>query len=119
MKTIIVILFISIGLHGHAQSNTGITVSSNPFYQIQIQQTPTLDFKRAFSKKAPASFSVYNATTGFNDSYTGYRNSFSYSRSTVVTNNQFRGVKIDSFNPYGATDFKSAVLIGVLNSIFR
>lgn len=49
--------------------------------------------------------------------YTSSKNNFNYNPSQIVNNN-FRMHKIDSFNPYGATNFKEAVLLGIINTIF-
>ena len=113
---IIVLLGSSAVLFG--QFNQGITVPNNPFYQLPIQQTPTVDFRVAFSSQTPFHFSKYNQATGLNDNYMSYQGNFSFSKSIAIANNPHRGAPIDSFNPYGSTHFGSAILQGVLNSIF-
>jgi hypothetical protein len=64
-------------------------------------------------------FSVYNPTTAANDTYVQTGNSMYYTRSQVVLENNYRGVKIDSFNPNGASDMKSAIATGLFNTIFK
>lgn len=102
----------------YCQSNTGIAVQGNPFYQIPTLQIATLDFRKATFSEGYTTFSIYNPITGLNDTFTGGSHSFSKIGSNLIPDNQFRDVKIDSFNPYGATDFKSAILLGIINSIF-
>lgn len=65
--------------------------------------------------KAKPMFTYYNYVTGTND----YVDADGNARSMVLADNTLRGVKIDSFNPNGATDFKSALLSGALNYIFN
>jgi hypothetical protein len=40
-------------------------------------------------------------------------------KSTINFNNNFRSPKIDSFNPYGASDAKSGLIIGAIGGVFR
>jgi hypothetical protein len=37
-------------------------------------------------------------------------------KSTINFNNNFRNPKIDSFNPYGASDAKSGLIIGAMEA---
>lgn len=83
------------------------------------QQVPTLDFSVAFTEKSGNSFYVYNEATGLNDSFNKYRDTYAYGKSALVLSNQFRNIKIDSFNPYGVDNPASAILIGVINTLFN
>lgn len=62
-------------------------------------------------------FVIYNTVTGSNDAYV--EGSDAPVRSTVLLDNLNRGVKVDSFNPNGASDFGSAIGAGILNFIFN
>jgi hypothetical protein len=86
------------------QKNQPNTTLKSSFHQMNIHQIPTLDFSVAFTKKSGNSFSLYNTRTGLNDSFNKYRDFYSYSKSTLVFTNQFRGIKVDSLNPYGAVN---------------
>ena len=87
MKKILVVIFCVLGgLAVNAQSNQGITVTNNPFYQLPVLQSSPTDFRQAFSAKKPFAFSVYNKTTGLNDNYLSYRSNFSFSKSIAIAN---------------------------------
>lgn len=77
-------------------------------------------FSLNFGKYAATdyTFSVYNPTTAMNDTYVRTGNSAHYNHSQPVLENNFRGMKIDSFNPNGANDLGSAIATGVFNTIF-
>lgn len=65
------------------------------------------------------SFSVYNKTTKNNDLYLLNNNSAQYSRSDILIENNFRNNKIDSFNPAGAPNVQSGMLMGVFNLLVK
>lgn len=117
MKTIFfTLLFICFTCLGFAQSNTAIVVSGNAFYQLPAQQAPKLNFIKNY--KTIGSFSIYNNITGSNDSFINSIDSKQASQSTFIFQNQYRGVKIDSFNPHGAQDFGNALISGLVSLLF-
>jgi hypothetical protein len=59
--------------------------------------------------------SIYNKTTNLNDNHYVLGSSYVMSNIKSVPIDYFMGPKIDSLNPTGATDFKSALGIGVIN----
>ncbi len=75
-----------------------------------------------FQNKAfldPKYLSIYNKSTNLNDNYYVLGSSYVMSNIKSVPIDYFMGPKIDSLNPTGATDFKSALGIGVINFIFQ
>lgn len=62
-------------------------------------------------------FSAYNPMTTLND--VTLPDSPRPVKSVLLHENLYRGVKIDSFNPNGATSFSEGIASGVLNLIFN
>ena len=60
-------------------------------------------------------FSVFNRTTMLNDNFSIYKGHYKYKNSVLIPENMLFNTKIDSFNPNGVCDFKSAVLTGIIN----
>ncbi len=52
-----------------------------------------------------SSLSIYNSNTGYNDNYYLVKDDYVYTSSKLVLENSQRGYKIDSFNPYGASNY--------------
>jgi hypothetical protein len=76
----------------------------------------------SFNYKKPSSLyqlSIYNSTTNLNDNY--YLIGEKYYMSNTKSFSFFGpdGQRIDSFNPNGTNDFKSALVIGVVNSLLK
>lgn len=61
-------------------------------------------------------FTIYNKTTQLNDFYYAKRDTFHYQKSVFIPQNHLFQPKIDSFNPSGASDLGSAIVIGLLNT---
>lgn len=65
------------------------------------------------------SFSVYNKTSKSNDVYLMSNDSSKYSKSKILIENNFRNNKIDSFNPTGAPNVQSGILMGMFNLLVK
>jgi hypothetical protein len=65
------------------------------------------------------SFSIYNKASGTNDLYIINTDSMKYNKSILINENNFRNNKIDSFNPMGASNLQSGVLLGVFNLLLK
>ena len=63
------------------------------------------------------SFSTYNRNTKLNDIYLPSKDTLYYEKSIQINFNQY--MQKDSFNPNGASNFGSGVIIGTLNTIFK
>ncbi|WP_432671849.1 hypothetical protein [Flavobacterium sp. SM2513] len=94
--------------------HTASVVSKQPLFSLKDYtfQLSVLGFN------PETDFSIYNPTTKLNDFYYVKKDTFYYQKSVFVPQNTMFTPKIDSFNPNGASDFGSAVLSGVLNTIF-
>jgi len=120
------IFFISVVTQAQTPSISGVLdfdISKLTFKKKRISPLD-VNFNFRFNK-LPAidgihTFSVFNRTTGLNDTYIITKNSFEYSTSSLLLENNTRGfnTKVDSFNPNGANDFGGAVVNGLLNLIF-
>lgn len=64
-------------------------------------------------------FSIYNQNSKLNDIFIIKKDTTNFVKSTINFDNNFRNPKIDSFNPYGASDAKSGLIIGAIGGIFR
>jgi len=63
--------------------------------------------------------SVYNPTTRLNDQYIRLNNGYFLSNNKSFSYYNFNGMKMDSFNPNGVSDFGSAIASGLLNLLFE
>lgn len=124
-------LFLSFFLFGSMLQAQVQTSTINGFldidasnFLIQSKRVQNMDinlslrFNRLPNIDGINSFSRFNPVTGLNDTYIRYQEKYEYTSSSILLENQLRVSKIDSFNPNGATDIKSALLTGVLNLIF-
>ena len=59
--------------------------------------------------------SVKRLATQLNDNFSYYNGKLEYKNSMIIPENLIYNNKMDSFNPNGVCDFKSAVLTGILN----
>jgi hypothetical protein len=131
MKNIFLILIFSfISLSTLSQINKDQNLSINTFtldYSFLDYKYPNFDFSNInLSKDLKNTIFVYNKDLNKYDvyiysnntlNYTSSKNHFNFNTSQII-NNDFRMHKVDSFNPYGATNFKEAVLLGVINTLF-
>jgi hypothetical protein len=97
--------------------------ASNFLLQTKRVQNMNIDISFRFNKlpniDGVNSFSRFNRVTGLNDAYIRYQETYEYTSSSILLENQLRGTsKIDSFNPNGASDIGNALLTGVFNLIF-
>lgn len=63
-------------------------------------------------------FTIYNKTSQLNDFYSIKKDTFYYQKSVFIPENHMFQPILDSFSPSGATDLGSALVLGVLNTIF-
>lgn len=114
MKTCIVFLFFTVAVS--AQSMQPIVSGSPIFFgktNIFNSSLYTLTTESAANQTA---FVSYNNMMGYYDQLNA-----SGSKITSVTylDNFYQGVRVDSFNPNGATDLKGGLVAGALNLIFN
>lgn len=112
------LLFISLSSTAFSQRQNGIVAKNNPFYQLPALQFPTSSTFKAFTSKNVSTFSIYNEVTGLNDTYNSTESTYYYSTPTFNFSNQYRGIKVDSFNPHGSQDLGNAVVSGLFSLLF-
>lgn len=117
MKTCIAFLFFAIVASGQ---NMQPVLSGLPIIFGKTNIFNTSVYTMGVSSEKPSNqaiFSSYNNVTGLNDMYVA--GSEAPLKSTVLLDNMYRGVKIDSFNPNGATNLEESLVSGALNLIFN
>lgn len=122
IKTGLIITIVMLSASVYSQTPSTMMMDSNN------SETSSLDFKlnyfdfsfgHSYFQKTQFQFSRYNPTTTFNDNYLLLSNNYVAQKSNVIFENNFRGHKIDSFNPHGATSIPSALLMGVMSTLFK
>lgn len=104
----------------YAQSTNPLNIQydlSNNFKLDFLFKNFALDFKRIDFSKNNISFSEYNPTTGLNDNYSLINDEHVYTNSSFLFQNNIRGPKIDSFNPYGASNIQTSLVLGTFNKL--
>jgi hypothetical protein len=92
----------------------------NFFMQSQKKDTiKNFSLKFDFTDFSTELFSAYNQNSKLNDIFIIKKDTANFVKSTINFNNNFRSPKIDSFNPYGASDAKSGLIIGAIGGVFR
>jgi len=126
MKKVFTLLLLFFFLKGWSQERT---------VYVFGKVTRPLVFTAASVQLSPASFSLslhhqqkyidyytlslYNPTTQLNDQYVKVSNGYFLSNTKSFPSYNFKGMKKDSFNPYGVSDFGSAIASGLLNLLFE
>ena len=87
---------------------------------VDIQSNKdAFDFYNVDLLKNGLLFSSYNETTKLNDSYLINNEEYVYTKSSMLLENNFRNLKIDSYNPYGVSNVKSALILGVVGEFLN
>ncbi len=113
LKTLIFLTLLGFGTSIYAQSKDALLPKTNLFKSFN------LDFKHINFSENSLLFSSYNETTKLNDIYLLNNDSFIYSKSSLILENNFRGHKIDSYNPHGTSCITSSLILGLVNSILK
>lgn len=117
MKTILYALFL-VCAFGYSQNNALPTNLKTYKIEEQTQFKPFV-WKPSFVKNN-YSFSSYNSVTGINNRYTKVgENYFLRNTKTFSTINIMDLNRIDSYNPYGTTNFGAAIIMGTINLILQ
>jgi len=122
IKTLIFLSLLSFSTSIYAQSKDSLLTKTNLFKNFNFDinaNNYTLDFKNINFSKNNLIFSSYNEATKLNDVYLLGNDSFIYSKSNLIFENNFRGNKIDSYNPYGTDNIGSALIFGLIGSILK
>lgn len=117
MKTVLYLLLF-VCAFGYSQNDT---IPSNlKMYKIEDQTTfKPFVWKSSFVNK-DYYFTNYNSVTGINNHYTKVGDNYFLSNTkTFSTINILDLNRIDSYNPYGTTNFGAAIIMGTLNLILK
>ena len=117
MKTVLFILFF-VCAFGFSQNDT--LHSNLKSYKINDQTTfKPFVWKSSFNNNF-YNFNSYNVITGINNKYVKVgENYFLSNTKTFSTINILDLNRIDSYNPYGTTNFGAAIIMGTLNFILQ
>lgn len=117
MKTILYLLFL-VCTFGYSQNNT-LPINLKEFKIEDHNQFKPFVWKSSFANNKYY-FSNYNSVTGVNNRYTKVgENYFLSNTKTFSTINMMDLNRIDSYNPYGTTNFGAAIIMGTLNFIIQ
>lgn len=118
-KTFIIIIIISINSIAFSQTKIDTLYdfkSKILLDKIDLKLNPT---KLTSFKNEESIFTIYNKLNQQNDNYLIEKNSLNYNNSSVLLENNFRGHKIDSFNPNGSPNITFAIISGFFNLILK
>lgn len=123
MKKFRTLLFMTLLVFGtsiYAQSKDSLNTKHNMLGSLNFKiKNYALDFKDIDFTKKNLFFSSYNETTKLNDSYLISNKEFIYSKSNLLFENNFRGQKIDSYNPYGVSNLETGLILGVIGELLN
>jgi hypothetical protein len=105
----------------YSQTDTIPKKELKNFFMMSQKNDTTKNFSLKFDIKdfSKDLFSAYNQNSKLNDIFVIKKDTTNFVKSTINFNNNFRNPKIDSFNPYGASDAKSGLIIGAIGVVFN
>jgi hypothetical protein len=126
MKKIFCLSFLLFSFIGFSQNPISLVLgkSNRPFSSnVSILSLKDFSFNLSLSdRKSYADkyfLSVYNPMTQMNDHYVNVSDRYHLSNHKSFPTYNFNGIKTDSLNPNGVTDFGSAIVSGILNLFFE
>lgn len=122
IKILLIITFFGFGSLLCAQSKGALLLKPVSVALINFNNVAIgvdASFNKITYTNVPSTLSIYNPTTTLNDSYMLVGKDYVFNSSSVVLENVTRRNKIDSFNPYGASNVKTAVGLGLVNSFLK
>lgn len=122
MKKTILIVIISINSIAFSQSKIDTLCYNfkSDFLNKKIDLKFDLPkFSSSFLIKKETFFTIYNGVTQQNDNYIFEKGGLKYNYSNVIIENNFRGHKIDSFNPNGSSNITSGIISGFFNLLLK
>lgn len=121
----VVIILVITSANLYSQTNDSISKLEKSNYNLtatNIYNIGKLNNSLIWTTKITSktnSFSIYNETTKANDLYILNSDILKYTKSFTLNENNFRNNKIDSFNPTGASNIQSGLLMGVFNLFIK
>nr|WP_315145484.1 hypothetical protein [uncultured Flavobacterium sp.] len=107
-------------------AQVGVTVAGNiakkkDYFKIHFGDLPIIKHTFDFNAKKDnvSQLSVYNPISKFNDVYYSKNGNYYPLSPRIVLENNLMGTKKDSFNPYGATNLGSAIVMGLITVLFE
>lgn len=125
MKKSIVLGLLLLPIFIFAQNNVQVFAPKVPFTSSVASNSPLFDLKNYtfqlsnLRTNPQNEFSIYNKTTQLNDFYGVKKDTLYYRKSVMMPLNNYYSTHSDSFNPNGAPDFGSAVLVGLINTFIN
>lgn len=126
MKKVLTLIVLLFFLMGWCQERTvfvyGKVTRPSVFTSASVQLSQTSFSLSLHDKQKYLDYytlSLYNPTTQLNDQYVKINNGYFLSNTKSFPSYNFNGMKKDSFNPYGVSDFGSAIASGLLNLLFE
>ncbi|WP_284652663.1 hypothetical protein [Flavobacterium terrisoli] len=126
MKNIFCLSFLLLSCIGFSQNPTSFVLGkANRPFSSNVSVLSLKDFsfvvnlsdKRSYADKY--FLSVYNPMTQMNDNYVKVNNQYYQTNNKSFPIYNFNGMKTDSLNPNGVSDFGSAIASGILNLFFE
>jgi hypothetical protein len=126
MKKIFCLSFLLLSFVGFSQNPVSFVLGKpNSSFSSNASTFSLTDFSFALNltdKKIDIDkylLTVYNPTTQMNDNYVKVSNQYYLNHYSSFPIYNFNGMKTDSFNPNGVSDFGSAIASGILNLFFE
>ncbi|EGV44692.1 hypothetical protein BZARG_1541 [Bizionia argentinensis JUB59] len=119
LKTKLIITLLTFGTSVYAQSKDSLITINNVFNSVSLNSNINstsydLDLNNINLPTKNLLFSSINKTTQLNDNYLVINEAYIYHNSNFLFENKFKGSRIDSYNPYGASNINSALFLGVV-----
>lgn len=96
--------------------NTDSTITT--LFNSQFNIKP-LSFKSINLKTSNNYFSLYSNNNGLNNVFYIQNDTIQFNHSILIPENNFRGAKIDTFNPNGTNNIGFSIFSGVFDLLFK
>ncbi len=106
---------------GQNQSPTVSTIQvKNDYFKLVLNDLPKpiWSFDSKLINTTNNQLSVYNSFSKNNDNYILQQGCYYSLSPKFLLENNWRGNKVDSFNPYGAPNIRSAIVLGFITVLF-
>ena len=118
---VLISVLFSSSFFGQNQIPTANTLPvKNDYFRMDLNDLPkpTLSFDSRLVNTTNNQLSVYNSFSKNNDNYILQQGEYYALSPKLVLDNNWRGNKVDSFNPYGAPTIGSALVLGFITVLF-
>jgi hypothetical protein len=116
MKKIVLLILFFTYCCSFGQSQSDTLVQAKKIYTFSnLKSFDNYSISFNFKNVKANYYSIFNYSTGLNDTYVSSNNTLIYSKSSLTILNTTRGMKIDSFNPSGTKNIGFALVGGIFN----